>query len=133
MIVKNQATRLKTSVTIGLALLTVVGISVVAYRGPERILSSARSVEHSLSVLNLFRQAGGQLKEAQGIQMAYQGSRSDVLVERFNGVAADIKNKLAQLSELTRNDKRHQTRLKAVMPVIQNRLRLSGENPQVMG
>src|SRR6266850_4532705 len=128
----NQSTALKANVGFGLILALIVGIACLSYRGAGRLKDAARTTERGYEVLSCLGKLDGQLKEAQSIQSAYAATRSQPLADRFSVLTAEIGNNVTLAAELTRGNKA-QSRLKAVSPVVKARLRITGENPQVLG
>lgn len=108
----------------GLAITTAVTISALSYASVGRLIQANRKVQQSYRVLDSFKQLDSGLQEAGALQTAYQAANSQTKVDRFRTRASEIANHVDQLGELTRGNKRHQSRLKAIAPVIKTRLHI---------
>jgi len=128
----NQSTALKANVGFGLVLALITAMACLSYQQTGRLADAARRTAGGYQAGSCLEHLQGQLKEAQSIQLAYTVGRSQALADRFTILTAEIANSLTQATQLTRGNKAQQSRLKAVSPVVKSRLRLTGENPQVI-
>jgi signal transduction histidine kinase/CheY-like chemotaxis protein/HPt (histidine-containing phosphotransfer) domain-containing protein len=128
----NQSTALKANIGFGLVLAFIAAMACLSYQGARRLAEAGRSAELGYQAVSCFQLLQAQLKEAQSIQLAYAVGRSQPIADRFIILKAEIADSLSQATQLTAGNKPQQARLKAVSPVLKTRLRLTGENPQVI-
>jgi CHASE3 domain sensor protein len=108
--------------SLGLALLLIVGAGALSYQSQRGLVSADRAADHSREVLYETERLLSLLKDTGAGIRSYLISRDDDALEVNEAAVASLPDAMADLRKLTADDPEHQRRLDVLQPIIDERL-----------
>ncbi|HTV82878.1 MAG TPA: response regulator [Acidobacteriaceae bacterium] len=106
---------------VALAFVVVALVALITWRCISFLVRDARSVEHTVLVLNGVDNLDGQVIRETEAQRLYQLSGEDAFLVRSQTLAGQIPDSLASLRQLTADNPRQQQNLQALTALLQQR------------
>jgi PAS domain S-box-containing protein len=108
--------------SLGLALLLIIGAGGLAYQSQRRLVSADRAADHSRDILYETEHLLSLLKDTGAGVRSYLISGDDDALELNNAAVAALPDALAALRKLTADEPTYRQRLDALQPAIDERL-----------
>jgi methyl-accepting chemotaxis protein WspA len=105
-----------------LALIAVVVIGVVSYRGTNEILKSTDARKHTHAVLLGIKDFVSLMKDAETGQRGYIITGDAKYLEPYQAAVSAVHQKLVDLTNLTKENETHRARFRAIEPLVESKL-----------
>ncbi len=116
----NIGTKIAVGFALGLAIFTTIGI--VAFRGTEQLISSARQENHTYQVIGELEEILSLVKDAETGQRGYLLTGTPRYLEPYNRARSAIQARIEELRNLVQDNPRQQTYLQTLEPRIAQKL-----------
>src|SRR6185369_5634893 len=96
----------------------------LSYASLARLSETRAWVDHTFNVLMCIKSVESDLKSAESGQRGYLLTGKDIYLEPYATSNRDVRQNLEQLKQLTPDNSLQQARLKELMPLVEERLRV---------